>query len=295
MSLPEPPPHKARPTLEARFGWRTIVLVAVTGLGGANLLGVVAGVGCLATTSSWANLVVGALLATAPLFLCTLQRLQAGSGRGPAAQSTLRAVALTVGSTAWLLIMLPVVILLACVLDDIEDLWASPAQRTWLAAALVLAVVMWLLSSRQARRMRAGTAAASPPTPPQPPASEADRPTTLRSRSMPWPAIAMAASGLWFLALAGVLGFEGLRRLEPIGTDPSSGKHYDAEPLQRDRPSERHWLLERTPLLGGLLEWRRTVTVNPPLPADVTRLEFPGGTVFARRKRGLLPMIVELR
>lgn len=293
MSLPEPPPHKARPPLEARFGWRTLVLMAVAGLGGANLLGVVAGVGCLATTSSWANLVVGGLLATTPLFLCTLQRVQARSGRRPAAQSTLTAAALTVGSTAWLLLMLPVVILLACVLDDIEDLWASPAQRTWLAAVLVLAVVMWLLSSRQARRMRAGTAAASPPT--QAHTSEADRPTTLRSRSLPWPAIAMAASGLWLLAQAGVLGVAGLRRLEPIGTDPSSGKHYDAEPLQRDRPTERHWLLERTPLLGGLLEWRRTVTVHPPLPADVTRLEFSGGTVFALQKRGLLPMIVKLR
>lgn len=272
-----------------------MVLVAVAGLGGANLLGVVAGFGCLATTSSWANLVVGALLATTPLFLCTLQRVQARSGRGPAAHATLMAAALTVGSTTWLLLMLPVVILLACVLDDIEDLWASPAQRTWLAAALVLAVVMWLLSSRQARRMRAGTAAASPPTPPQAPASEADRPTTLCSRSLPWPAIAMAASGLWFLAQAGVMGVQGIRPLEPIGTDPSSGKHYDAEPLHRDRPTERHRLLERTPLLGGLLEWRRTVTVHPPLPADVTRLEFSGGTVFALQKRGLLPRIVELR
>lgn len=270
------------------------VLLAATALGGANLYGVVSGPGGLACASNWANQVGVLLLAMTPLFVCLRHRARANSRALSPMRATLSAAATTVGSTAGLLVTLPIWLLVLFLFADFVGFWASSERRVAMIAVLAVAVGMWWQSCKNARQARLAASATSLAAPTGSPVPETDRPTSLGSQRRPWPAIAMVASWLWLMAVVGLLGLHYANPHEHVGTDGRSGKHYFARLLQRDRGMQRHWLSERTPLLGGWLEWWRIVTVEPSLPVDLTTLAFDGGMVFAQRRDGP-PVRLELR
>lgn len=279
---------------ERRVGGLAGALLTATALGGANLYGVVSGRGGLAAASDWANLAGVLLLAMTPLFVCLRHRARTNSRALSPMRATMSAAATTVGSTAGLLVTLPIWLLVLFLFAGFVGFWASSERRVAMIALLAVALGMWWLSCRNARQARLAASATSLAAATGPPLPETDRPTSLGSQRRPWPAIAMVASWLWLMAVVGLLGLHYDNPLEHVGTDGRSGKRYFAKRLQRDRGMQRHWLSERTPLLGGWLEWWRIVTIEPSLPVDLTTLRFEGSVVFAECSDGTVQRL-ELR
>lgn len=270
------------------------ILLAATALGGANLYGVASGRGGVAAPSDWTNLAGGLLVAMTPLFVCLRHRARANSRALSPMRATMSAAATTVGTTACLLVTAPIWLLVLLLFVDFVGFWASRERLVALIVVLTIALGMWWQSRRNERQARLAAFATSLAAPTGSPAPAVERPIAPGSQPRPWPAIAMVASWLWLMAVVGLLGLHYANPLEHVGTDGRSGKHYFARQLQRDRGMQRHWLSERTPVLGGWLEWWRIVAVEPSLPVDLTTLRFEDGLVFAECRDGTLVRL-ELR
>lgn len=263
VAVPTPPPRSVVAVARA--------MLALTALGGANVLSFVLGFGHVATSSLLANALLGLGIAMAPR--CAARLLQPALDAMP--RPPLRTLATAAGATLldllWLLLLTPFLLLGGGIAIGVAEFLLFGAGRCLLAGLLVVTLVAL-------RRPRAHDQNVLAPT-------AANRISGLVLR---------AASWLWLLTWVGLTTIGLLEPWPAVGTDPRDGSHYFARPLHRDMPRERHTLLVATPLCGEAVRWHQVVGVEPSLPVDLTMLRFEGDAVFAERGAGA-PVRLALR